>query len=40
MMSFLGTTIQIALVAYLVWGGAMALKCMIRDRTWFSHAGN
>lgn len=32
--------IQIALFAFLAWGGALSLKCLLRDRTWFSRAGN
>jgi hypothetical protein len=40
MINVLSLTIQIALVAFLVWGAVLSLKCIARDRTWFSHAGN
>jgi len=32
--------IQIGLIAFLAWGGALSLRCLLRDRTWFSRAGN
>jgi len=32
--------IQIGLIAFLAWGGALSLRCLLRDRTWFSKAGN
>ena len=31
--------IQIAIVAFLAWGGVLSLKCLLRDRTWYSQAG-
>lgn len=38
-MSNLETLIQIALIAFLVWGGLLSLKCLLRDRTWYTRAG-
>ena len=32
--------LQIGLIAFLAWGGALSLRCLLRDRTWFSGAGN
>jgi len=32
--------VQIGLIAFLAWGGALALRCLLRDRTWFSGARN
>lgn len=31
--------IQIALIAFLAWGGVLSLKCLLRDRTWYTRAG-
>jgi hypothetical protein len=31
--------IQIALIAFLAWGGVLSLRCILRDRTWYSRAG-
>ena len=31
--------IQITIVAFLAWGGVLSLKCLLRDRTWYSQAG-
>jgi hypothetical protein len=31
--------IQIALIAFLAWGGVLSLRCILRDRTWYSQAG-
>lgn len=38
-MSNLETLIQIALIAFLAWGGLLSLKCLLRDRTWYTRAG-
>jgi len=32
--------VQIGFIAFLAWGGAMSLRCLLRDRTWSSGAGN
>ena len=31
--------IQIGLIAFLAWGGVLSLRCLLRDRTWYSQAG-
>jgi hypothetical protein len=31
--------IQLGLIAFLVWGGVLSLRCLLRDRTWYSQAG-
>jgi len=31
--------IQIALIAFLAWGGVLSLRCILRDRTWYTRAG-
>jgi hypothetical protein len=31
--------IQIALIAFLAWGGVLSLRCLLRDRTWYTRAG-
>jgi hypothetical protein len=33
------SAIQIALIAFLAWGGVLSLRCILRDRTWYSRAG-
>ena len=38
-MSNLEIVIQIALIAFLAWGGLLSLKCLLRDRTWYTRAG-
>ena len=38
-MSFI-LVVQIGLIAFLAWGGALSLRCLLRDRSWFSQAGN
>jgi hypothetical protein len=32
--------VQIGLIGFLAWGGALSVRCLLRDRTWFSQAGN
>jgi len=27
------------LIAFLAWGGVLSLRCLLRDRTWYSQAG-
>jgi hypothetical protein len=34
------TLIQIALIAFLAWGGMLSLQCIARDGTWRFWAGN
>jgi hypothetical protein len=31
--------IQIGFIAFLAWGGVLSLRCILRDRTWYSQAG-
>jgi len=31
--------IQLGLIAFLAWGGVLSLRCLLRDRTWYSQAG-
>jgi hypothetical protein len=38
-MNNLETLIQIVLIAFLAWGGLLSLKCLLRDRTWYTRAG-
>jgi len=39
MMHLADLAIQIAIFAFLAWGGLMSLKCLWRDRTWYTQAG-
>jgi hypothetical protein len=36
MMNLATLTIQIAIVAFLAWGGVLSLVCMVRDAMWDS----
>ena len=31
--------LQIGCIAFLAWGGLLSLRCILRDRTWYSQAG-
>ena len=39
MANLLIPVIQTVVVVFLAWGGALSLKCLLRDRTWYSQAG-
>ena len=40
MMNFATFTIQIAVGAFLAWGGILSLVCMVRDAMWDARPAN
>jgi len=39
MANWMAWAIEILMVVFLAWGGVLSLKCLLRDRTWYSQAG-
>jgi len=39
MTNLLALAVQILIVAFLAWGGVLSLRCLLRDRTWYTQDG-